>query len=131
MAQTALDVVQRFYAAFGKGDREAMAAAMSPTIAWSVSGPPSIPWAGDARDPSAVLDAIERWIGAIEVESGTREPPIVDGDHVVVRGTGRYRVRATGRHVDDRWVHVWRVQDGRIVAFTEYSDTAAAAAAFD
>lgn len=130
MSTDPLEVVQRFYAAFGKGDREAMAALLSPTIAWSVAGPPVIPWAGDAVGPSAVLDAIERWIFAIEMQGGTREPAIVDGEHVVVRGTGRYRVRATDRVVDDRWLHVWCVVDGQIVAFTEYSDTAAAAAAF-
>lgn len=125
-----LDVVQRFYAAFGKGDRDAMAALLSPTVAWSVGGPPSIPWAGEVEGRAAALDAIGRWTSAIEMLTGTREPPIAAGEHVVVRGTGRYRVPSTGKTVDDRWLHLWHVVDGQIVTFSEYGDTAAAAAAF-
>jgi ketosteroid isomerase-like protein len=38
---------------------------------------------------------------------------------------GRYKgvFKATGRALDAQLVHVWRVEDGKVVAFQQYTDT--------
>lgn len=126
---SARDVVAQFYRAFGTGEVAAIAALLANDVRWQVGGPPSIPWAGVVTGRYAALASIAAWRGAIESIESQRGAMIADGDAVVVTGTGRYRMRATGKEVDDRWVHVWRVAGGWIVAFDEYSDTAAAARA--
>ena len=54
---------------------------------------------------------------------------IAQDDKVVVLGFYRWRVKATGRTYSAKWAHVLTLRDGKIVGFTEYTDTAAMAAA--
>ena len=44
---------------------------------------------------------------------------------------GRYRgtMKATRRHFDAQFAHVWRVRNGKIVSFQQYTDTKQWAAA--
>ncbi|MBL4685647.1 MAG: nuclear transport factor 2 family protein [Nannocystaceae bacterium] len=125
------ETVRRFYAAFGGGDTETMWAILAPDVRWTAAGACGVvPWAGAAHTREAAMVSIEAWRGAIEGLESQRELPLSDGECVVVRGQGRYRVRSTNRVVADRWVHMWQVRGGRIIAFDEYGDTAAAAAGF-
>lgn len=50
---------------------------------------------------------------------------IVDGGESVV-AMGRYRgvYKPTGLPLDAQFVHTWTIQDGQIVAFQQYADTA-------
>ena len=45
------------------------------------------------------------------------------GDAVVAMGSYRGVYRANARAIDVRTVHVWRVQDGRITALEQFTDT--------
>jgi ketosteroid isomerase-like protein len=45
------------------------------------------------------------------------------GDAVVVLGRYKGVFKATGRALDAQLVHVWRVEDGKVVAFQQYTDT--------
>lgn len=125
------ETVRRFYAAFGGGDTETMWAILAPGVHWTAAGDSDVvPWAGTVKTREAAMVSIEAWHGAIEGLESQRESPLSDGEFVVVRGRGRYRVCDTNRVVADRWVHVWQVRGGRIIAFDEYGDTAAAASGF-
>ena len=44
---------------------------------------------------------------------------------MVVLGTSLERVKATGRAVEFRWVHIFTIRNGRIVAFEEPADVSA------
>jgi ketosteroid isomerase-like protein len=55
---------------------------------------------------------------------------IADENQVVVLGHYAWRVRSTGRKYESDWAHVFTVRGGRIVRFREYTDTAAATAAY-
>ena len=59
-------------------------------------------WDGFAAVPKEMLDA---------------------GDTVIVLGRYNGTYRATGRTLDAQLAHVWRVADGRIVGFQQYTDT--------
>jgi ketosteroid isomerase-like protein len=63
-------------------------------------------WDGFAAIPAEYLDA---------------------GDTVVVLGRYHGTYKATGRALDAQLVHVWRVADGKAVAFQQYTDTLQAA----
>ena len=55
---------------------------------------------------------------------------IAQGDKVVVLGQERFRVKATGRSVENEWAHGWTLREGRAARFYEYNDTAALAAGY-
>ena len=73
------------------------------------------------------------WVGGLAstVEYTTFEPRefIAQGDQVVVIGSERARVKATGRVVDTDWVMVFTIRDGKVVRFRDYYDTAPSLAA--
>lgn len=75
-------------------------------------------------------EGLERFITLLgevvsEIETFQGDEYIADGDHVVVLGHERMKVRATGRWVDARWAQVGTFRDGLMSRFVEYSDTAA------
>ena len=47
------------------------------------------------------------------------------GDTVVAIGTASGRAKKTGKTVKNEWVHVLKYNNGKLVFFQEYSDTAA------
>ena len=49
---------------------------------------------------------------------------IEQGETVVVVGTSSVRVKRTGKPVMEEWVHILKYDQGRIVFFQEYTDTA-------
>jgi len=54
----------------------------------------------------------------------TVEQYVCDGDTIVAIGTTAWRNKATGKPVETPIVTVWRFQNGKVVAFFEYYDTA-------
>jgi ketosteroid isomerase-like protein len=46
------------------------------------------------------------------------------GDTVVVEGRYTGSFKKTGKSVDAQLCHVWRVRDGKLVSFQQYTDTA-------
>jgi ketosteroid isomerase-like protein len=54
---------------------------------------------------------------------------IAHGDRIVVLGGETARVKATGKVIDLDWVHVFKMRNGKVVAFQEFFDTAAVVAA--
>jgi ketosteroid isomerase-like protein len=51
---------------------------------------------------------------------------IEQGDTVVVIGTSSVRAKRTGKTIKEDWVHIFKYNQGRMVFFQEYTDTAAA-----
>jgi uncharacterized protein len=54
---------------------------------------------------------------------------IEQGDTVVVIGRSIVRSKKTGKTIRDDWVHVFKCDQGKLVLFQEYLDTAAAVVA--
>ena len=75
-------------------------------------------WAGGDPDRGLRPDRHD-WEGFAPVP----EEFLDAGDTVVVLGRYRGTYKATGRTLDAQFVHVWRVEDGKAVAFQQYTDT--------
>ncbi|KRR22535.1 hypothetical protein CQ14_35510 [Bradyrhizobium lablabi] len=60
----------------------------------------------------------------------TTTVPAMLRNTVVVFGSERFLVKATGKEWAVDWMQVHEVRDGRIVRFREYTDTAAIAEAY-
>jgi uncharacterized protein len=125
MTSANVGIVQGLYDAFSRGDAPAAMAAMSPDIVWVEAE--SFPY--DDGNPYIGPDAVaagvfarlgSEWDGfSLTVEA------IHDaGDTIISRGryTGAYK--ATGKPINAQFAHVWRISDGKLVAFQQYADTA-------
>ena len=124
MSQENVELIRGLYAAFAAGDVGDVMGRMSPDIEWNEAenfpysdgnpyvGPGAIAagvfarcgseWDGFAALPEEFLDA---------------------GDTVVVLGRYGGTYKATGRAQNPQMVHVWRIRDGKAVAFQQYGDT--------
>jgi ketosteroid isomerase-like protein len=125
-------VVQDAYAAFGRGDMEALLACMTDDIRWQpVIGTAShVPFSG-ARQGKASVAEFFRLVAETEVfEEFAPQQFIAQGDAVVALGHYRAVTRATGRRFESDFVMVFTLKDGRICGFKEFTDSAAINAAF-
>lgn len=125
-------VVQDAYAAFGRGDVQALLGYMDDTILWKpVHGTaPHVPTAGERRGKAAVGEFFK--IVSEQVSFLRFEPQefVAQGDKVVAIGHSAAKV-PTGRGFESDFVMVFTLRDGKVVQFQEFSDSAAINAAYD
>ena len=117
-----LDVIRSLYAAFGRGDLEAIAAALDPQVSWRTPGAPDLPTAGLRQGVAAVREFFGLLVNTFDIADFQPQDFLASGDKVVVLGTSREGPKGSGRFVDFRWVHVFTFRNGRIVAFEEPAD---------
>jgi ketosteroid isomerase-like protein len=117
-----LDIVRDHYAASARGDIQAMMAEVSPEVRWTEMA--GFPCAGTWLGPQAVIDNVFTVLGA--QWNGYRfelERLIDGGDNVIGIGTYHGTFRATGKTMQARVAHVWRLQGARVIAFEQFTDT--------
>lgn len=120
--QQNLDTVRQCYAAFGRGDLDGILSLLDPHVAWRTPGPPDLPTAGLRHGVDAVRDFFGILLNTFEISNFVPKDFLVKGDIVVVLGTSLEGVKATGNAIEFRWVHIFTVRNGRIVAFEEPAD---------
>jgi uncharacterized protein len=117
-----LVIVRDHYAASARGDLAAMMADVSPQVRWTEMQ--GFPCAGTWIGPQAVIDNVFAVLGAQWDGYRFELERLVDAGESIV-GIGSYRgtFRATGKPMQARVAHVWQLQEGRIVAFEQFTDT--------
>ena len=123
--QQNIDVVRQTYSAFGRGDLDGILALLDPDVAWRTPGPPDLPTAGMRRGVNAVREFFGKLLNTFEITNFEPKDFLAQDDKVVVLGTSLERVKATGNAIEFRWVHVFTIRNGRIVAFEEPADVSA------
>jgi hypothetical protein len=122
------EIVQSFYHRVGSGDLPGGLELVAPDATWSEME--SFAPAGVYVGPDAVRDEIFGRIGADWSPFGLAVDQVVEqGETVVGIGTYSGTHKETGRSFEARVVHVFRVRDGKIVSFEQFTDTLAIAAA--
>ena len=86
-------------------------------------------WTKTRRSPSEVREYLQGLTSTFEMQHYTIERMVCQDDTIAVICSTGWRSRATGKSFDTPKIDVWRVKDGKIIAFFEYYDTAAVAEA--
>ncbi len=120
----AVEIVSRFYEAYGREDLEAMRAFMAPDIVWRIPGRHSM-----SGNHQGVEETIFFFQQLAKAQFKADVYALVGNDEYAVdyhRGWGSF-----GEHsLDILWAIVWRVRDGKIVEGIDFAFDQAAADIF-
>jgi ketosteroid isomerase-like protein len=124
------DVVRSFYEGIEGGNLPAALDLLAPDVAWTEMA--GFPYAGTYHGPDAVVENVFARIGSEWDGFRFDLDEVVDGGDTVV-GVGTYSAtcKATGRPMQARVVHVWKLRDGKATAFEQFADTLKVAEALE
>ena len=123
-----VQIVQDFFAAIGRGDREGLLALSAEDIEWIIPGE-NWPLAGTYRRHAGLADLLQK--ASEKLETSFPEPPefVAQGDRVLVVGFATGKIKATNKAFEDHWVFAISVRNGKVTKVREYIDTQALARA--
>ena len=123
-----VQTVKDFFAAIGRGDRQALLALVAEDIEWIIPGE-GWPLAGTHRGRAGLADVLQK--ASEKVETSFPEPPefMAQGDRVLVVGFATGKIKATNKTFEDHWVFAITVRNGKVTMIREYIDTQALARA--
>jgi uncharacterized protein len=123
-----IQTVKDFFAAIGRGDREALLSLVAEDIEWIIPGE-DWPLAGTHRGHAALAAVLQK--ASEEVETTYPKPPefVAQGDRVMVIGVATGKIKATNKPFKDEWVFDITVRNGKVAHIREYIDTQALARA--
>ena len=122
-----IQTVKAFFAAIGRGDREALLALVADDIEWIIPGE-NWPLAGTRHGHAGLADLLDTASKSMETSTEPREF-VAQGDRVLVVGFARGKIKATHKTFEDDWIFAITVRDGRLTNIREYVDTQALARA--
>jgi len=128
--QDNIAIVQQAYNNFKTGNIPALLAQLSDDVTWQLPEMENVPFGGKRTTPAGVGEFFAL-IG--ENEEPLRFEPrefVAQGDKVVSLGYYQWRLKANGREFESDFAHVFTIRNGKVVAFQEYTDTAACANAY-
>lgn len=131
MSQKNIQVIQQLYVSFGKGDIPAVLNGLADGVDWRQLGPEDIfPFAGPRRGKNEMIPYFQALGQSLNIQVFEPQEFIAHNDKVIVLGHEKGEVKSTGRKYEFDWIHVFVLQDGKVVRYRDYYDTAALAEAF-
>ena len=129
-AESNKQLVMRGYAMFKNRNIQAILDICADTIEWTSLESEHVPFSGTFHGKDGLADYFRKLDQAVEFLSFEPQTFIAEGDTVMVCGRLRGQVRANGATYDDKWVHVFTVENDKLTRMQQYHDTAAIEAAF-
>ncbi|MBS0506634.1 MAG: nuclear transport factor 2 family protein [Proteobacteria bacterium] len=120
---TPLETVQKAYAAFGRGDIQALLAMCSPNVHWQFVADRTAPYNSAMVGTSRVGEWFASVAASDDIHAFEPQQMFAGAGHVTVIGHERTTLRATGKTFECPWVHVFAVDSGVITAFWGMLDT--------
>jgi uncharacterized protein len=120
-----IETVKAAYAAFARNDPSVLFGAMAPAITWNEAEGNPLADRNPYQGAQSIGDGVfGRLLAAIDNFTAVPSTFIDGGNHVVA--TGRYggTMKGSGAKLDAQFCHVFRFEDGKLVAFQQYTDTA-------
>lgn len=129
-----LKVVRAMFAAFDEGNIQAGLNIYSENVDFQSpvtrTTPHEITWAKPRHSRGEVAEYFKELFEKVQPERLETIWFTAQDDRVVVEGKNRGTVKSTGRSYEHDWVMIFTVQDGEIVRFRHYYDTADIVTAF-
>lgn len=126
----ARSVVEEFFRRARAGEFDRLGQLFADEIDWYVYGADEVPWTG-RRAVRAEAAAFFRDLPThLTAEELTVDRLVVDGEHVVVLGIMRQRVRKTGELFVSPFAFHLTVENDRITRYHAYEDSLALARAY-
>jgi ketosteroid isomerase-like protein len=119
-------VVKNFFAAIGRGDKQALLALVADDIEWIIPGG-GWPLAGAHRGHAGGADVLQKASDAMEMTYPKPPEFVAQADRVLVVGVATGKIKATNKPFEDHWVFDITIRDGRLATIREYIDTQAMA----
>lgn len=117
--------IEGLYAAFGRGDVPFIIGALDSDVEWWEAENFIYADKNPYRGPQSVLAGVfGRIMTDWEGFTVTPDEVLDAGDTVVGRGYYAGKHRRTGREVRAQFAHVFKLRDGRVMKFQQYTDTA-------
>jgi uncharacterized protein len=122
VSRSNLDIVAAHYAVSDRGDVDAMLADVAADVHWTeMTG---FPCGGSYRSPEAVKQGVFARLGVEWADYRFALERLIDaGEHVIGIGSYSGTYRDTGKAMQARVAHVWRLAGGQVVAFEQFTDT--------
>lgn len=118
-----LNLIRSVYEAFGRGDIPAVLGTMDENIVFQAAE--GGPYGGTYHGHDAVLNNIFMRLGSEwEGFQAIPEELIDAGDIIVALGLYSGTYKATGKSMHAPFAHVWRIKNGRVYEYRQYTDTA-------
>jgi len=116
------EIVAGLYNSFSTGDIPAVLGAFADNVEWTEAD--GFPHGGTYVGANAILENVFMNLGS-EWEGFSAVPnEYVDGgDSVVALGTYTGKWLQTGKSINVPFAHLWKLSDGKVVKFVQYTDT--------
>lgn len=122
--QQALHVVQQMLAAFGKGDLETLKQTLSEDTVWVYHGVDGIPYNGTYEGKDGVVRFITNITGNVDVLDFQVAKIVADQNTVIVLGSEKQKIKSNNEVLEQKWVHVYTVENNLITRLDEFANTA-------
>ncbi|MFN3873949.1 MAG: nuclear transport factor 2 family protein [Ignavibacterium sp.] len=120
-----VEIVQKLYSDFAKGDVPALLQRFDPKIVWNEAE--NFPYADGNPyiGPQAVLEGVFAKIGAEWEYWNLTDQTYYEAKSGEIIVTGRYKAKnkLTGKEINVQFVHMWTLNDGLVTKFQQYADT--------
>lgn len=133
MSEQNVQVVQQAYAAFGRGDVDGILDLCSDDIVWDpvVGASANVPQAGRKVGKAGVREFFRLLSESMTFQQFEPREFIAQGDRVVVVGHYAGTPNTTGKTMESDWVMLFRLENGKVSEFREFTDSAALNAAYE
>jgi ketosteroid isomerase-like protein len=117
-------LIKDAYAAFLRGDIQAIIDLCTDDVEWGIRGPSEMPIMGIRTGKTGVAAFFEALAEEDEVLEFSPQQFVAQGDTVVVIGHYRCRYRHNGAVAEADWSHIFTIRNGRVARWIEHTDTA-------
>jgi ketosteroid isomerase-like protein len=131
LVQNITVIPQQAYEAFQRADIAAVLSTLADEVEWIIPTIDNVSFSGPRRGRAQVA---EFFSALAEQQEALRFEPkefIAGEEKVVALGSYEWKVKATGKTWRSDFAHVFTIRDGKVVRFEEFTDSAAAAAAYE
>ena len=126
--RTNLTIISDHYTASARQDVQSMMADVAPDVQWTEMA--GFPCAGTWVGPEQIVEHVFKVLSSEWTNYRFELAELIDaGDRVI--GVGLYSgiYKKTGKSMQARVAHIWRLKEGKIVQFEQFTDTLLAAQA--